>query len=161
MFALMAEYEAGLIRERTQAGLAAARSGGGKRGRKRKMTPELIGNAHVRRAAIHHGRDRRVLRCHPMTIYRNIRTTKPTPNTLSTNGSTDHTQPPIHQRDCLSGLKPDCHRLRSLVRGGSRPSCDFPRKWAQVRLTKSVGVFSGKYCRISYTVLLKQRSCGR
>jgi len=45
MFALMAEYEAALIRERTQAGLAAARARGRKGGRKPKMTPELIGKA--------------------------------------------------------------------------------------------------------------------
>jgi DNA invertase Pin-like site-specific DNA recombinase len=36
MFALMAEYEAGLIQERTQAGLIAARSRGHKGGRKPK-----------------------------------------------------------------------------------------------------------------------------
>src|SRR5664279_6623990 len=45
MFALMAEYEAALIRERTQAGLAAVRARGRKGGRKSKMTPELIGKA--------------------------------------------------------------------------------------------------------------------
>jgi len=44
-FALMAAYEAALIRERTQAGLAAARARGRKGGRKPKMTPELIGKA--------------------------------------------------------------------------------------------------------------------
>ncbi len=42
MFALMAEYEAALIRERTQAGLAAARSRGRHGGRKPKMTPALV-----------------------------------------------------------------------------------------------------------------------
>jgi DNA invertase Pin-like site-specific DNA recombinase len=45
MFALIAEYEAALIRERTQAGLAAARARGRTGGRKPKMTPELIGKA--------------------------------------------------------------------------------------------------------------------
>jgi DNA invertase Pin-like site-specific DNA recombinase len=45
MFALMAEYEAALIRERTQAGLAAARARGRTGGRKPKMTPELINKA--------------------------------------------------------------------------------------------------------------------
>ena len=45
IFALMAEYEAALIRERTQAGLAVARARGRKGGRKPKMTPELIGKA--------------------------------------------------------------------------------------------------------------------
>jgi DNA invertase Pin-like site-specific DNA recombinase len=39
MFALMAEYEAALIKERTQAGLIAARSRGRTGGRKPKMTP--------------------------------------------------------------------------------------------------------------------------
>ncbi|MDA8301710.1 MAG: recombinase family protein [Actinomycetota bacterium] len=42
LFALLAEYEAALIKERTQAGLAAARARGRKGGRKPKMTPELI-----------------------------------------------------------------------------------------------------------------------
>ena len=39
MFALMAEYEAALIKERTQAGLIAARARGRTGGRKSKMTP--------------------------------------------------------------------------------------------------------------------------
>ena len=39
--ALMAEYEAGLVHERTQAGLVAARSRGHKCGRKPKMTTGL------------------------------------------------------------------------------------------------------------------------
>ena len=43
MFALMAEYEAGLVREHTLAGLIAARSRGHKGGRKPKMTNDLIG----------------------------------------------------------------------------------------------------------------------
>ena len=45
MFALMAEYEAALNRERTQAGLAAARTRGRTGGRKPKMTTELINKA--------------------------------------------------------------------------------------------------------------------
>ena len=45
VFQLMAEYEAGLVRERTQAGLIAARSRGHKGGRKPKMTNDLIGKA--------------------------------------------------------------------------------------------------------------------
>jgi DNA invertase Pin-like site-specific DNA recombinase len=45
MFALMAEYEAALIRERTQAGLAAARARGRRGGRTPKMTPALIDKA--------------------------------------------------------------------------------------------------------------------
>ncbi|WP_435827503.1 recombinase family protein [Actinoplanes philippinensis] len=39
MFALMAEYEAALIKERTLAGLTAARARGRTGGRKPKMTP--------------------------------------------------------------------------------------------------------------------------
>jgi len=45
MFALMAEYEAALIKERTQAGLIAARARGRTGGRKSEMTPALIGKA--------------------------------------------------------------------------------------------------------------------
>lgn len=45
MFALMAEYEAALIKERTVAGLAAARARGRTGGRKPKMTPVLINKA--------------------------------------------------------------------------------------------------------------------
>ncbi len=45
MFALMAEYEAALIRERTQAGLIAARARGRTGGRKPKMTPALVDKA--------------------------------------------------------------------------------------------------------------------
>ena len=43
MYALMAEYKAGLIHERTQAGLIAARSRGHKGGRKPKIIAGLIG----------------------------------------------------------------------------------------------------------------------
>ncbi|MEU4220234.1 recombinase family protein [Actinoplanes sp. NPDC026623] len=45
MFALMAEYEAALIKERTLAGLAAARARGRTGGRKPKMTSALINKA--------------------------------------------------------------------------------------------------------------------
>jgi DNA invertase Pin-like site-specific DNA recombinase len=45
MFALMADYEAALIRERTAAGLIAARSRGRQGGRKPKMTGDLVGKA--------------------------------------------------------------------------------------------------------------------
>jgi DNA invertase Pin-like site-specific DNA recombinase len=38
----LAEFEAELIRERTEAGLAAARAGGRMGGRPRKMTPEVL-----------------------------------------------------------------------------------------------------------------------
>jgi DNA invertase Pin-like site-specific DNA recombinase len=42
IFAALAEFEAELIRERTQAGLAAARARGRLGGRPRKMTPETL-----------------------------------------------------------------------------------------------------------------------
>ena len=42
MFAVLAEYERELIAERTRAGLAAPRAGGGKGGRKPLMTPAKI-----------------------------------------------------------------------------------------------------------------------
>ncbi|MFF7944865.1 recombinase family protein [Nocardia gamkensis] len=53
MFALMAEYEAALVHEHTQAGLAAARARGRRDGREPKMTPP------------------------PLTIYRKIRVDTP------------------------------------------------------------------------------------
>jgi len=81
MFALMAEYEAALIRERTQAGLAAARARGRKGGRKPKMTPELIGKARRMYDARQFTMAEIAASCAvtPMTIYRNIRTGEPTP----------------------------------------------------------------------------------
>jgi DNA invertase Pin-like site-specific DNA recombinase len=81
MFALMAEYEAALIRERTQAGLAAARARGRKGGRKPKMTPELIGKAQRMYDACQFTMAEIAASCAvtPMTIYRNIRTGEPTP----------------------------------------------------------------------------------
>jgi DNA invertase Pin-like site-specific DNA recombinase len=42
IFAALAEFEAALIRERTRAGLAAARARGRRGGRPRKMTPEAL-----------------------------------------------------------------------------------------------------------------------
>jgi DNA invertase Pin-like site-specific DNA recombinase len=76
MFALMAEYEAALIRERTQAGLAAARSRGLTGGRKPKMTPELINKAQRMYDARQFTMAEIAASCGvtPMTIYRNIRT---------------------------------------------------------------------------------------
>ncbi len=79
MFALMAEYEAALIRERTQAGLVAARARGRTGGRKPKMTTERIERAQrmydsrqFTMAEIADSFD-----VTPMTIYRNIRTDQP------------------------------------------------------------------------------------
>ena len=76
MFALMAEYEAGLIHERTQAGLAAARSRGHKGGRKPKMTASLIGKAQRMYDARQFTMAEIATSCGvtPMTIYRNIHT---------------------------------------------------------------------------------------
>ena len=76
MFALMAEYEAALIRERTQAGLIAARSRGRKGGRKPKMTPELIGKAQRMYDSRQFTMAEIAQSCAvtPMTIYRNIQT---------------------------------------------------------------------------------------
>ena len=81
MFALMAEYEAALIRERTQAGLIAARARGRKGGRKPKMTPELINKAQRMYDARQFTMAEIAASCAvtPMTIYRNIQTTKPMP----------------------------------------------------------------------------------
>ena len=76
MFALMAEYEAALIKERTQAGLIAARARGRTGGRKSKMTPALIGKAQRMYDARHFTMAEIAASCGvtPMTIYRHIRT---------------------------------------------------------------------------------------
>ena len=76
MFALMAEYEAALIRERTQAGLAAARARGRTGGRKPEMTPELINKAQRMYDARQFTMAEIATSCSitPMTIYRHIRT---------------------------------------------------------------------------------------
>ena len=80
VFALMAEYEAGLIRERTQAGLAAARSRGRKRGRKPKMTPRAHRQGPcTTRSKFTMAEIAQSCGVTPMTIYRNIRTTKTDP----------------------------------------------------------------------------------
>jgi DNA invertase Pin-like site-specific DNA recombinase len=80
MFALMAEYEAALIRERTHAGLAAARARGRTGGRKPKMTPAMIGKAQRMYDARQFTMAEIAASCDvtPMTIYRHIRTDKPT-----------------------------------------------------------------------------------
>jgi DNA invertase Pin-like site-specific DNA recombinase len=79
MFALMAEYEAALIKERTQTGLEAARARGRRGGRKPKMTPELIGKAQRMYDARQFTMAEIAQSCGvtPMTIYRNIRTGEP------------------------------------------------------------------------------------
>ncbi len=76
MFALMADYEAALIRERTQAGLIAARSRGRQGGRKPKMTAELIGKAQRMYNARQFTMAEIATSCGvtPMTVYRHIRT---------------------------------------------------------------------------------------
>ena len=70
----MAEYEAALIRERTQAGLQAARARGRKGGRKPKMTPELIGKAQRMYDSRQFTMAEIASSCSvtPMTVYRNI-----------------------------------------------------------------------------------------
>ncbi len=78
MFALMADYEAALIKERTQAGLIAARSRGRTGGRKPKMTPALIGKAQRMYNARQFTMAEIATSCAvtPMTIYRHILTDK-------------------------------------------------------------------------------------
>src|SRR5664279_6186944 len=76
MFALMAEYEAALIKERTQAGLIAARARGRTGGRKPKMTPALIGKAQRMYDARQFTMAEIATSCGvtAMTIYRHIHT---------------------------------------------------------------------------------------
>jgi hypothetical protein len=98
VFALMAEYEAALIRERTQAGLAAARARGRRGGRKPKMTPALIDKAQrmydVRRFTM--AEIAASCSATPMTIYRNIHTThRAALPTLSVATSQDHLIVPV------------------------------------------------------------------
>lgn len=82
MFALMAEYEAALIKERTQAGLAAARARGRTGGRKPKMTPKLIDKAQRMYDARQFTMAEIAQSCGvtAMTIYRNITTVQTTAN---------------------------------------------------------------------------------
>jgi DNA invertase Pin-like site-specific DNA recombinase len=76
MFALMAEYEAALIKERTLAGLAAARARGRTGGRKPKMTFALINKAQRMYYSRQFTMAEIATSCGvpPMTIYRNSRT---------------------------------------------------------------------------------------
>ena len=76
MFALMAEYEAALIKERTQAGLVAARARGRHGGRKPKMTPALVNKAQRMYDSHRFTMAEIAQSCavSPMTIYRHIRT---------------------------------------------------------------------------------------
>ena len=80
MFALMAEYEAALIKERTQAGLIAARARGRTGGRKPKMTAALIGKAQRMYEARQFTMAEIAASCGvtPTTIYRHIHTDKAT-----------------------------------------------------------------------------------
>jgi DNA invertase Pin-like site-specific DNA recombinase len=82
MFALMSEYEAALVQERTLAGLAAARARGRHGGRKPKMTPDLIDKAQRMYDARTFTMAEIAASCRvtPMTIYRNIRTGESTPH---------------------------------------------------------------------------------
>ena len=83
MFALMAEYEAALITERTQAGLAAARARGRHGGRKPKMTPALIGKAQRMYDAktFTMAEIAASVGVTSATVYRHIRTEKVSPTT--------------------------------------------------------------------------------
>jgi len=76
MFALMAEYEAALIQERTQAGLVAARARGRHGGRKPKMTPALVDKAQRMYDSHRFTMAEIAQSCavSPMTIYRHIST---------------------------------------------------------------------------------------
>jgi DNA invertase Pin-like site-specific DNA recombinase len=76
MFALMAEYEAALVAERTHAGLAAARARDRKGGRKPKMTPELVDKAQRMYDSRQFTMAEIATSCGgvtPMTVYRHIR----------------------------------------------------------------------------------------
>jgi DNA invertase Pin-like site-specific DNA recombinase len=79
MFALIADYEAALIRERTTAGLIAARSRGRPGGRKPKMIAELIGKAQRMYNSRQFTMAEIAASCAvtPMTVYRHIRTDQP------------------------------------------------------------------------------------
>lgn len=76
IFALMAEYEAALNHERTQAGLQAARARGRKGGRKPKLTAAQIKTAQQMYDAGGFTMAQIAAGCNvtPMTIYRHIRT---------------------------------------------------------------------------------------
>ena len=79
LFALLAEYEAALIKERTQAELTAARARGRKGGRTPKMPPELIDKAQrmYDSRTFTMAEIAESCRVTPMTIYRNIRAHPP------------------------------------------------------------------------------------
>ncbi|MFI9413992.1 recombinase family protein [Nocardia gamkensis] len=79
MFALMAEYEAALVHERTQAGLAAARARGRRGGRKPKMTPALVDKAQRMYDSKSFTMAEIAQSCGvtPMTVYRKIQVDTP------------------------------------------------------------------------------------
>lgn len=82
MFALMAEYEAALIKERTVADLDAARARSRTGGRKPKMTPALINKAQRMYDSRQFTMAEIVASCAvtSMTIYRNISTDRARPS---------------------------------------------------------------------------------
>jgi DNA invertase Pin-like site-specific DNA recombinase len=74
----LAEFERGIILERTRAGLKAAKARGVKRGRKPSLTPEQVKHA---RAMLENGEQgravARLLRVDPTTLYRSLRRAQP------------------------------------------------------------------------------------
>src|SRR5664280_2532985 len=116
MFALMAEYEAALIKERTQAGLAAARVRGRTGGRKPKMTPTLIDKAQRMYDARQFTMAEIAQSCGvtPMTIYRNI-TTRRSPNSRTTR---EIGKEPVRIPDAMrAALPPRPRAVRQLLCG--------------------------------------------
>jgi DNA invertase Pin-like site-specific DNA recombinase len=79
LFAALAEFERALIRERTQAGLAAARARGRQGGRPRKLTPDTLALARQLLAAPDASVTAvaRALHVHRTTLYRALRAAAP------------------------------------------------------------------------------------
>ena len=76
MIGALAEFERNLIRERTMAGLEAARARGKKGGRKRKLTPQQIDLARRMHADKEHYTIKDILssvRCSRTTLYENLK----------------------------------------------------------------------------------------
>jgi Resolvase, N terminal domain len=73
VFAALAEFERDLIRERTAAGLAAARARGRHGGRPSVMTTQAPGGpGDVPLGAVHRGRDRKTLGVSRASVYRHL-----------------------------------------------------------------------------------------